>query len=142
MSKNLVYAGTQPAVALPVPAGIKSGDPVIVGGIHGVAETDRATTTNGVHAGGVSLPDGYASVAPDGTYSLPVTGAIASAGTAVYIDPADNSLTATADEDLVLFGHTVPVILRGVASGATKGSGAGNVNVRIAPPTLPIPASA
>lgn len=132
MSKNCVYAGQKPAVALPVPAGTVSGDPVIVGGIVGVAETDRAATTDGVKTGGVTLPDGYASVAPDGTYSLPVADAVDAAGTAIYIPAAGGALTTTATDN-VLFGHTVAVIDKGVATGATKGAGAGNVNVAITP---------
>jgi predicted RecA/RadA family phage recombinase len=132
MSKNLVFAGESPAIALPVPAGTRSGDPVKVGGIVGVAETDRVETVAGVKYGeGSGNPDGYASVAPDGTYSLPVPDAVGAAGTAIYIVAADNTLTTTATNN-TLFGHTVPTVLRGVASGATKGAGAGNVNVRIA----------
>lgn len=131
MSKNLVFAGESPAIALPVPAGTRSGAPVKVGGIVGVAETDRVETVAGVKYGeGSGNPDGYASVAPDGTYSLPVPDAVAAAGTAIYID-GSNDLTTTAAGN-TLFGHTVPTVLRGVASGATKGAGAGNVNVRIA----------
>lgn len=139
--KNQVYAGNEPAVALPVPSGITAGKAVIVDGIHGVAATDRAVTTNGVQTGGASLPDGYASVEVSGTYSLSVAGAaITGPGGQVYINPADNTLTATAAAGLVLFGHTVPVIQRGVASGATKASGANTVNVKLAPPSAPIPA--
>lgn len=130
MSKNLVYAGQSPAISLPVPAGTRSGGPVKVGGIVGVAETDRVETVNGVKFGeGSGNPEGYASVAPDGTYALPVPDAVAAVGTAIYI-AADNTLTTTATNN-TLFGHTVPTVLRGVASGATKGSGAGTVNVRI-----------
>lgn len=131
MSKNLVFAGDSPAISLPVPAGTRSGGPVKVGGIVGVAETDRVETVGAVKYGeGSGNPDGYASVAPDGTYSLPVADAVAAAGTAIYI-AGDNTLTTTAAGN-TLFGHTVPVLQRGVASGATKGAGAGNVNVRIA----------
>jgi predicted RecA/RadA family phage recombinase len=133
MSKNLVYAGHKPALSLPVPSGTKSGDPVLVGGIVGVAETDRAATTNGVRTGGVGNPDGYASVAVDGVYSLPCTDAVAAAGTKIYITGSGPfTLTTTATSN-TLFGVTVPVIQRGVASGATKSSGAGNVNVAITP---------
>lgn len=131
MSKNLVFAGRKPALSLPVASGVKSGDPVIVGSIVGVAETDRAATTNGVRTGGVGDPDGYASVAVDGVYSLPCPDAVAAAGTAIYITSA-GALTTTATGN-TLFGRTVPVIQRGVASGATKAAGAGNVNVAITP---------
>lgn len=133
MSKNLVYAGKKPAMSLPVPSGVKSGDPVLVGTIVGVAETDRAATTNGVRTGGVGNPDGYASVAVDGTYSLPCADAVAAAGTAIYITSANPAVLTTTATSNVLFGHTVPVIQRGVASGASKASGAGNVNIAITP---------
>lgn len=134
MSKNLVFAGESPAISLPVPAGTRSGDPVIVGGIIGVCETDRTELVSGVQYGGVGNPDGYASVAPDGTYSLKVPEAVSAAGTKIYIVAADNSLTTTASGN-TLFGHTVPVIDKGVATGATKaadsGGVEGTVNVRL-----------
>ncbi|MDP9820391.1 capsid cement protein [Nocardioides massiliensis] len=134
MSKNLVFAGDSPAISLPVPAGTRSGDPVKVGGIVGVVDGDRTETVNGVKYGAVGHPEGYAPVAPDGTYSLPVPEAVSAAGTAIYIK-SDNTLTTTATDN-TLFGHTVPVIDRGVASGATKsadsGGAVGRVNVRIA----------
>lgn len=131
MSKNCVFPGDSPALSLPVPAGTRSGTAVIVGGIVGVAETDRTELVSGVQYGAPGNPDGYASVAPDGTYSLPTTDAVAAAGTAIYIT-SGGVLTTTASGN-TLFGHTVPVINRGVASGATKSSGAGNVNVAITP---------
>ncbi|MCZ4497898.1 MAG: hypothetical protein JWQ74_451 [Marmoricola sp.] len=131
MSKNCVFAGQRPALSLPVPAGTKSGSPVLVGAIVGVCEGDRRELVSGVQYGTVSSPDGYAPVAPDGTYALSVADAVAAVGTKIYIVAADNSLTTTAGSN-VLFGTTVPVIDKGVASGATKASGAGTVNVQIA----------
>lgn len=136
MSKNLVFAGESPAISLPVPALTRSGDPVIVGGIIGVCETDRTETVSGVQFGGVGNPAGYASVAPDGTYELKVPEAITTPGTPVYIVEADNTLTTDDDTGAnPLFGHTVPVIDRGVATGATKvvdsGGVEGTVNVRL-----------
>ncbi|UIU47072.1 DUF2190 family protein [Microcystis phage MinS1] len=130
MSKNLVFAGTSPALSLPVPAGTRSGAPVKVGGIIGVCETDRTEVVSGKQYGGVGNPDGYASVAVDGTYALPVPEQVTAAGTAIYIVAADNSLTTTATDN-TLFGHTVPVIDKGVATGATKAAGAGTVNVKL-----------
>lgn len=134
MSKNLVFAGESPAISLPVPAGTRSGDPVIVGGIIGVCDGDRREVVNGVQYGTVSSPDGHAPVSPDGTYSLKVPEAVTTVGTKIYIVAADNSLTTTAGSN-VLFGHTVPVINRGVAEGATKlidsGGVQGRVNVRL-----------
>lgn len=133
MAKNCVFAPAVPAWSLPVPAGTRSGDPVLVGGIVGVASTDRAGDTDaaGKTLGGVGHPTGYAAVEVDGAYALDVADAVAAAGTAIYIVAADNSLTTTATGN-TLFGHTVPVVERGVASGATKAAGAGTVNVKIA----------
>lgn len=137
MSKNCVFAGTEPAISLPVPAGTRSGDPVIVGGIIGVCETDRTEVVDGKQYGGVGNPAGYASVAPDGAYSLKVPEVVNAAGTPIYIVAADNSLTTDDNAGAnALFGHTVPVIDKGVASGATKvvdaGGVEGTVNVRLA----------
>ncbi|MEP7738535.1 DUF2190 family protein [Nocardioides sp. 31GB23] len=130
MSKNLVFRGESPALSLPVPAGTRSGDPVKVGGHIGVCDTDRTEVVDGKQYGGVGNPAGYASVAPDGVYALEVPEEITTVGTAVYIVAADNSLTTTATSN-TLFGHTTPVIDKGVASGATKAAGAGTVNVKL-----------
>ena len=43
MAKNIVYKPGD-HLSVPVPAGTKSGDPVRVGGLNGVAITDRANT--------------------------------------------------------------------------------------------------
>ncbi|WP_435744917.1 DUF2190 family protein [Nocardioides sp. SYSU DS0663] len=130
MSKNQVFAGTSPALSLPVPAGTRSGDPVIVGGLIGVCDTDRTEVVDGKQYGGVGNPEGHASVAPDGVYALEVPEAVGAAGTPIFIVAATNDLTTTAAGN-VLFGHTVPVIDRGVATGATKAAGAGTVNVKL-----------
>jgi predicted RecA/RadA family phage recombinase len=84
-------------VSLPVPAGTASGDPVKVGVLNGVAQTDRATASNP----GGGNPDGHASVWLDGSHHFPVTGAVDAVGQAIYI--ADGALTATA-EGGTLFG--------------------------------------
>lgn len=134
MSKNLVFRGESPALSLPVPAGTRSGDPVKVGGHIGVCDTDRTEVVDGKQYGGVGNPAGYASVAPDGVYALEVPEEITTVGTPVYIVTADNSLTTatvTATVNNTLFGHTTPVIDKGVASGATKAAGAGTVNVKL-----------
>lgn len=131
MSKNCVFAGPSPAISLPVPALTRSGDPVKVGGQIGVAETDRTELVSGKQYGGVGHPDGYAAVAPDGTYSLPVADAVSAAETPIYITGSGPFTLTTTVGSNTLFGHTVPVIQRGVATGATKGAGAGNVNIRL-----------
>lgn len=92
----------RPAVelSLPVVAGTKSGDPVRVGAVNGVAATDRSETS--APAGG--NPVGNASVVTDArSYTYEVAGAIAGPFTPVY-------LTARA-------GATAPVL-------STTGSGA------------------
>lgn len=81
-------------VSLPVPAGTVSGDPVRVGVLNGVAQTDRATAND--WGGGNTT--GEASVWLDGSHHLPVTGAVENVGQAVYI--TDGALTATEGGDL------------------------------------------
>jgi len=85
--------------SMPVPAGTKSGDPVRIGIINGVAVTDRANTSvapfnadgspNGTYNVGGGNPDGFASVWTWGGYRLNVvTGAKPNFGDAVYFDAA------------------------------------------------------
>ena len=107
-------------VSLPVPAGTVAGDPVRVGILNGVAQTDRASSSNW----GGGNDDGHATVWLDGSHHLEVAGAIDEVGQAVYI--ADGALTAEAGGDL--FGAalatqagdgTIPVkiLQAGAASG-------------------------
>lgn len=103
--------------SLPVAEGVEANDPVIVGALVGVALTDRGAGGN---------EDTFATVAVDGVFDLEVTGALAAAGTAVYITSA-GALTATASGN-TLFGYSVP----GFTADGTKGSGAGTVSVKIA----------
>ncbi len=91
-------------ISLPVPAGVKSGDPVSVGNIRGVAQIDRDA-------------DGNSTLWLDGSWDLTVTGALATVGLPVYIKP-DRTLSATA-ADGVLFGTAL----------ATKAAAAGVVEV-------------
>lgn len=108
-------------LSLPVPTGTVSGDPVKVGDLVGVAETDRATATN--FGGG--NPDGNATVWLKGAHKLTVDGAITAVGQAVYYvgDGTSRSaqLTATATGN-TLFGHALE----------TKAATAAPINVRIA----------
>lgn len=80
MAKNQRYTHAD-HISLPVPEGTASGDPVRVGAIAGVAQTDRR-------------PDGTATVWLDGSYDVEVAGAL-TAGQTVYITSA-GALTATA----------------------------------------------
>lgn len=79
-------------IELPVPSGVKSGNPVAVGAFRGVAQTDRDE-------------NGNATVWLDGSTIQTVTGAVASVGLPIYIK-TDRTLTATAT-DAVLFGHAL-----------------------------------
>lgn len=68
-------------VAGPVPEGVKSGEPVRIGAVAGVAKIDRQ-------------PDGQATLSLRGSHTLVVAGAV-NYGDVVYIK-ADRTLTATA----------------------------------------------
>lgn len=98
-------------LSLPVPDGTGSGVAVIVGSIVGVTQTKEGEGGNA---------DNYATVWTKGAFDLPVTGAIASVGTPVYIPSAGGALTATSTSN-VLFGYAL----------ATKGSGVGTIPVKI-----------
>lgn len=112
-NENLRHANH---VSLPVPAGTKAGDPVRVGILNGVAQTNVATTDD--WAGG--NPVGQATVWLDGSHTLPVTGAVAAVGAPIYIE--DGALTTTAGG--ALFGAAL----------ATQ-TGDGSIPVRIIPAT-------
>lgn len=86
-------------LSLPVPSGTVSGDPVRVGILNGVAQTNRSTTAN--PSGG--NPDGHASVWLDGSHHFPVTGAVENVGDPIYIF-ADGTLQAAAVAGEPVFG--------------------------------------
>ena len=86
-------------ISLPVPAGTASGDPVRVGGLNGVAQTDVAVAGD---LAGLNR-DGYASIKLDGAHQLQVTGEVAP-GDPVYIDADALSTTAAGGS---LFGHAL-----------------------------------
>jgi len=94
-------------LSLPVPPGVKSGEPVLVGPMPGVAVTDRDDRT------------GQASVWMCGAWDLDVAGAV-TPGSPVYITTS-RQLTATATDNK-LFGYSV----------GTKGAGTGPVDVVVA----------
>jgi predicted RecA/RadA family phage recombinase len=108
MAKNRVFAEGR-KLYLPVIAGVVSGGPVVVGMIPGVAITDRDAS-------------GFATVATEGVFNVLVTGAIASVGLPVYITSATGALVVAAGAGIQLFGHAL----------ATKGAGAGTIQVRLA----------
>lgn len=117
-------------LSLPVPAGKKAGDPVRVGGLNGVLQTDRANitvspvnsdgTTNPAYNYGGGNPDGNATVWLEGAHDFIVGFAIANIGDPVYI-LADG--TALSDEvpGNQLYGHAL----------TTKPAGLGRLAVRL-----------
>lgn len=95
MAKNIVlHDGDK--LSLPVPEGTVSGDPVKVGGIIGVAVTNRGEGGN---------PETHASVWRHGAWDLTVAGAITETGQPVYIT-SSNGLTATEGEN-ALYGYAL-----------------------------------
>lgn len=122
MSTNSRFAYTRTR-SLPVASGVKSNDPVKVGSLVGVALTDRQGDDETAETGN---PTGFATVALDGAHDLSVTGALAAAGTPVYIT-SGGALTATATDN-TLFGYSIP----GITADGTKASGAGVITVEIA----------
>lgn len=105
-------------LSLPVPAGKKSGDPVRIGGLNGVCQTDRSTTANPV--GGNA--DGHASVWLKGGHVFEgIAFAVANVGDPVYILADGSDLTGTAAGNN-LYGHAL----------TTKAAAAGPLTVRIA----------
>lgn len=110
MAQNIKYKNAN-YLSLTVPEGTKSGDPVAVGGLHGVAETDE---------GGGFNPAGKASVTLVGGIDLSVDGKT-DAGAPVFL--ADGKLTATDPADgTAPFGHALEA----------KPTGTGIVTVRLA----------
>lgn len=79
-------------LSLPVPTGVKSGEPVAVGALRGLAITDRRA-------------DGTATVWLDGSADYTVTGAVATVGLPIYITSA-RALNTTATDNQ-LFGYSL-----------------------------------
>ena len=108
MATNKVFQGdTKNNRERVVPVGTKSGDVVIISGRLAVALTDRgdATKTTPISggasltlpSGGFSLEPNEASLAFDGTWHLPVTGATTTTGNdvPVYFNAGNLQLTAS-----------------------------------------------
>lgn len=129
MSSNEVFKEGN-HLSAPVANTVRSGDPLRIGILNAVAETDPGGTTdtrnvfNGVaqDTGGVGNLPGWTSVSHVGVWRLPVTGALAGYGTPVYITPA-GVLTATATGNF-LFGAAL----------RQKGTGVGDAIVKILQP--------
>jgi len=110
MAKNEVYYPGD-TIPLPVPEGTKSGDPVVVGTIAGIAMEDRDAA-------------GYAPVRVKGVFMLSVTGhdgtdneAIAVGDKVYYTAPSGGS-PAVIDANATA-GAEFGVALKAVAAGAT-----------------------
>lgn len=89
MALNEVFKHSQNR-SLPVETGTKSGDPVRVGIINGVAQVNEGDGQNAT---------GYASIKSHGAWKVPVTGAVAAIGDPIYISDA-GVLSADATGDL------------------------------------------
>ena len=134
MATNITFKPGDHA-SLPVPAGTKSGDPVRVGSLNGVAVTDRANTAvaafnadgtrNTAYNQGGGNPDGNASVWLVGAPELLVKGTGIEPGAPIYFDAAATPKLTTTAGALPLYGHA---LTEGVA--ATTGNQ--TVTVRIA----------
>lgn len=98
-------------LSLPVPSGTKSGDPVRIGGLNGVAQTARGEGGN---------EDTHATVWLKGAHEFPSSFAVSNVGDPVYITSA-NALSGT-ESGNSLFGHAL----------TTKAAAAGPLTVRIA----------
>lgn len=96
MASNEVYRDAV-HIPLPVPSGTKSGDPVKVGSLIGVAQTDRDA-------------DGNATVWRNGAHTFTVDGAVTAVGAPLYVVGDGTSritqLTATATGN-TLFGYAL-----------------------------------
>lgn len=118
MATNETFrSGTK--LSLPVPAGRKSGDPVRIGGLNGVCQTNRAKvdvakynddgTVSTTYDFGGGNPTGNASVWLEGVHDLPVSTTTTRAiGDPIFIITATNVLTTTDNSAAnPLFGHAV-----------------------------------
>lgn len=73
-------------LTVPVPAGVVSGDPVVVGAIVGVAQIDRTA-------------DGVVTIDTQGVHEFTVTGAVAAFGTIIYAVVAAGLVTSLTTSD-------------------------------------------
>lgn len=117
-------------LSLPVPDGTTAGDPVRVGDLNGVCQTDRANTAvapyladdtpNPAYNAGGGNPDGHATVWLKGRHDFEVDFAVAGVGVPVYIVTPTNVLTAVSVGNQ-LYGHSL----------STKSAAVGPLTVRI-----------
>ncbi len=123
MARNEVFRMAD-FLSLPVPEGTKSGDPVRIGELNGVTQTDRADHNAPHHellGPAVNTnPHGNATVWLIGAWTFNVAFAVAAVGTPIYITAA-NALTDVATGNS-LYGHAL----------STKSAAAGDLIVRLA----------
>jgi predicted RecA/RadA family phage recombinase len=111
MATNEIYRDAD-HLALPVPTGTKANDPVLIGGLKGVAETDRDD-------------QGEATVWLKGGHKFTVDGAVTAKGQPVYFQGDGTTRSATLSTTATgntLFGHALE----------TKSAAAAAITVRIA----------
>lgn len=89
-------------LSLPVKAGTKSGDPVRVGGLNGVAQTDRMEEDGDPSSGNEV---GNATVWLKGGHEFTVDFAVTDIGSLVYITTAGKLTATEATNDV--FGHAL-----------------------------------
>lgn len=111
MAKNIIFDSPS-TLELDVPDGTESGDPVLIGGVAGVALTSKGSVNNRPTKATVA-------VRPAPVAELDVTGALTE-GQPVY-RASNGSLTATEGEN-TLFGHNV---------GGAKATGTSPARVRL-----------
>lgn len=143
MAKNFVWKDAD-YLSAPVPPGTLSGEPLRLGGLNAVAQTDEgsveiaranALAPNYSTANGASSNKaGYASVAFKGAVRTPVVGAVNTYGQPIYWnadfdpdDPADAQLTTAANDGdtptpnpYALFGHAISLKAAGVADAIVR----------------------
>lgn len=105
MALNSKFANGR-KLSLPVPAGVVSGEPVVVGALPGVAQTDRDAAGN-------------ASVDTGGAYDLSVTGTGAAAAATAIAAGAIIYITAARALNVDPGGTRYGYALEAVAAGAT-----------------------
>lgn len=119
MAANEMYRDGD-RISLPVGAGVKSGEPFIIGELVGWAQTDSAEQigTAGRSAIETSQADGWASCVLVGVFKYPVTATgAATVGTKVYITPGRVLTLAAAGGTNKPFGYLIESI---AAAGSPK----------------------
>lgn len=108
MATNKVYKDAD-YISLPVPTGKKSGEPVRVGGLNAVLQTNEGSLdkgTNTYDTAASSNEPGFASVALKGAFMLPISGTtVLAVGSPVYLQPSGVLSTTDASGANTLFGH-------------------------------------